>query len=182
VSRPSKRSLSRKRSLDRGGVEAGRCKAAGRHCVAASPLVLAYGRLVHSNQHYYGVDRDRAAQFTGRDMLEVSGDYTEAVRRRLAQLAGLRAETPLPAVLECVAFLPKGTCRVKQPQLRVDAPPAPSSGLVSNGSQYGTASYFRLLATMAGAVHVPPHDATAGAWREALRCASYTTVLQVGPR
>ena len=69
-----------------------------------------------------------------------------------------------------------------QPRLHLEPPPAPTSGLVSNGTQFATPSYFRLLATMAGAVHVPAHDAAAGAWREALRRASYTTVLQVGPR
>lgn len=60
--------------------------------------------------------------------------------------------------------------------------PAPTSGYSSNGTQWATPTFWKLRETMRGAAHEPPRNPALSAWREALRRASYTTVLQVGPR
>lgn len=94
-----------KRGVNGGRWGSGRPKATRKRRPTAeqSPLGRAYARLVRSNAHYYGVDRDDAATKTARDMRETSDKYAELIGERLAEIVGARAGTALPAVLATVS-------------------------------------------------------------------------------
>ena len=95
------RASTRKPQIGRGGGGARAKREAG----AASPLVIAFARLIRLNTHYYRCDHAGAVRKTAADMLETNADHCEQMRRRLAQLVGLTAETPLPDVLTRVASI-----------------------------------------------------------------------------